>query len=120
DAIDLDAWLKAHPELGTGDFVVTENARGEQVVFSRSAIAQKKPEIVIGIDDETNLFRMFVTYNVYRTYSWKPETTKLSLLVRHVGGFIHLPDGDSLSTTGVDFALTPASFRVVSADPLAA
>jgi len=120
DAIDLAAWLRAHPELGTGEFVVTENVRGEQLVLRRSEIEQKKPEIVIGIDDETNLFRMFVTYNVYRTYSWKPEAAKRSLLVRHVGGFIHVPDGESLATTGVDFALTPASFHVVSGDPLAA
>jgi hypothetical protein len=116
EAIDLGAWLSGH---GTGDFVVTTNARGEQIVMSRSEIERKKPVIVVGIDDETNLFRMFVTYNVYRTYSWKPETGKRSLLVRHVGAFLHFPDGSSASTTGGDFALTPASFKVVATDPLA-
>jgi hypothetical protein len=120
DAVDLAAWLRAHPELGTGNFVVLTNVRGEAVVLRRDEIDREKPEIVVGIDDERNLFRMFVTYNVYRTYSWKPEPGPRPLLVRHVGAFLHIRSEPERVATWADFALTPAGVRVVAADPLAA
>jgi hypothetical protein len=126
-AIDLGAWLRAHPELGSGDWVVSTNARGERLVLSRAEIERTQPVIVVGIDDEKNLFRMFVTYNVHRTYSWKPETEARPLLVRSVGGFLYVPtetapappDGTLHPVTGADFALTAKSFEVLAKDPLA-
>ena len=124
DAIDLGDYLGAHPELGTGDWVVMTNARGEQLVFSRSEIEKEKPVIVVGIDDERNLFRLLVTYNVYRTYTFKPETETepRSLLARPVGAFLHFPNASDAAphvVTFADFALTRSSFRVVNHDPLA-
>ena len=133
DAIDLAEYLRAHPELGSGEWVEMTNARGEKVALSRAEIAKKKPVIVIGIDDERNLFRMFVTYNVHRTYSWKPETAPRALLVRHVGGFLFepgeaagageagagAPGGALHVVTLANFALTTTSFHVVTMDPLA-
>jgi hypothetical protein len=123
DAIDLADYLRAHPELGSGEWVEATNARGEKVVLRRSEIDRKKPVIVVGIDDDRNLFRMYVTYNVHRTYSWKPETEPRPLMVRHIGAFLYLPDDDKVSpfhvTTLADMALTPASFHVTDKDPLA-
>ncbi|MDB4939493.1 MAG: Lysophospholipase, partial [Labilithrix sp.] len=121
DAIDLGEYLRAHPELGSGDWLVVTNARGEQLVLSRSEIDRKKPVIVVGIDDERNLFRLFVTYNVHRTYSWKPETDPRPLLVRHIGAFLHVPGGaEGLHVaTLADFALTTSSFHLTDEDPLA-
>ena len=127
DAIDLGDWLRAHPELGSGRWVEVTNARGERLVLARSEIDRKKPVIVIGIDDERNLFRMFVTYNVHRTYSWRPETEPFRpLMIRHVGGFLYDPApsaGDAAPgfdvPTLAEFALTADSFRVVDEDPLA-
>ena len=122
DAIDLGEYLGAHPELGTGDWVVMTNARGEQLVFSRSEIEKEKPVIVVGIDDERNLFRLLVTYNVYRTYTFKPETEPRSLLARPVGAFLHFPNASDAAphvVTFADFALTRSSFRVANHDPLA-
>jgi len=123
DSVDLDAWLTAHPEAGSGKFVVVRNVRGEELVLSRAEIAAKKPVVVVGIDDETNLFRMFVTYSVQRTYSWKPETAPRPILARPVGAFIHWPsDGPTTPirvATLADFALVPTSFKVVADDPLA-
>jgi len=83
--------------------------------------------IVIGIDDERNLFRMFVTYNVHRTYSWKPETEPFRpLMIRHVGAFLYDPAPSAAEApprfdvpTLAEFALTTDSFRVVDEDPLA-
>ena len=118
-AIDLGTWLGAHPELGSGDFVRITNARGEQLVLTRKQIDEKKPSLVIGIDDERNLFRMFVTYNVLRAYSWKQETTARPLLVRNVGAFLYEPGGSIHAVTGADHALLPTSFEVLAADPLA-
>ncbi len=130
DAIDLDAYLGAHPELGKGEHLEITNARGEKLVLRRAEIARKKPVIVVGIDDERNLFRLFVTYNVHRTYSWKAETETRPLLVRNVGAFLYVP-GDAGAgvdpsdagafhvTTMADFALTTASFHLTEQDPLA-
>jgi hypothetical protein len=123
DAIDLDAYLRAHPETGQGNWLEVTNARGEKLVLSRDEIRRRKLEIVIGIDDERNLFRMYVTYNVFRTYSWKPETEPRPLLVRNLGAFLHQPGEEPPSSGGwpvvtySDFALTPESFRVVAQDP---
>jgi hypothetical protein len=129
DAIDLGAWLRAHPELGTGELVEVTNARGEKIVLTRSEIDREKPVIVVGIDDERNLFRLFVTYNVHRAYSWKPETEPRPLLVRNIGAFLFVPEahrraGAAMPSsielpTLAEFALTTASFRVVAKDPLA-
>ena len=129
DAIDLGDWLRAHPELGAGRWVEVTNVRGEKLVLDRAEIERTKPAIVIGIDDERNLFRMFVTYNVHRTYSWKAETEPMRpLMIRHVGGFLHVPDAPAAGTPGAaalsvptlaEFALTAASFHVVDEDPLA-
>ena len=127
-AIDLGDYLRAHPELGTGDWLEVTNARGEKLVLARSEIDKKKPVIVVGIDDEKNLFRLFVTYNVHRAYSWKPEAEARALLLRSVGAFLYVPnetdgtplDGTLHPATGADFALTTSSFKVVAKDPLAA
>jgi hypothetical protein len=122
DTIDLADYLRAHPELGSGAWVEMTNARGEKVVLERSDIERQKPVIVVGVDDERNLFRLFVTYNVYRTYSWKPETEPRPLMVRHIGAFLYLPGTDASPfrvTTLADMALTATSFRVTNADPLA-
>lgn len=127
-AIDVATWVRAHPELGSGDWLTVTNARGERLALSRAEVERTKPVLVVGIDDERNLFRMFVTYNVHRTYSWKPETEARPLLVRSVGAFLYLPtetapappDGTLHPMTGADFALTPESFAVVASDPLAA
>jgi hypothetical protein len=92
-------------------------------VLRRDVINQERPVIVIGLDDERNLFRLLVTYNVYRTYTFRPETEPRALLARPVGGFLHFPrSGDTAPrvVTFADFALTPSSFRVVDEDPLAA
>jgi len=127
-AIELTTWLRAHPALGSGDWLAITNARGEKLVLSRAEIERTRPVIVVGIDDERNLFRMFVTYNVHRTYSWKPETELRPLLIRSVGAFLHVPaetepapaDGTLHPVTGADFALTTGSFAVLATDPLAA
>ena len=126
DSIDLADYLRAHPELGSGEWVSMTNARGEKVVLRRSEIDRQKPVIVVGVDDDRNMFRLFVTYNVHRAYSWKPETEQRPLMVRHVGAFLYQPRAEAEGkaapfhvTTLADTALTADSFRVTDKDPLA-
>lgn len=126
DAIDLLEYLHAHPEFGTGDWVEITNARGEKLVVSRQELERSRPVIVVGIDDERNLFRLFATYNVYLTYSWLPETEPRPLLLRSIGAFVFTPEEARsselnrtlLPVTGANFALTPSSFKVLARDPL--
>jgi hypothetical protein len=123
DAIDLGEYLAAHPEMGGGPFLEVTNVRGERLVLTRDEIRETKPVIVVGIDDERNLFRLLVTYNVYRSYTFKPETEPRPLLARPVGAFLHLPNGSDVAprvVTFADFALTTSSFRLLADDPLAA
>jgi hypothetical protein len=122
DAIDLGGYLAAHPELGSGRWLEVTNARGERLVLTSAEISAEKPVIVVGIDDERNLFRLLVTYNVYRSYTFRPETEPRPLLARPVGAFLHFPNGSDIAPrvlTFGDFSLTPSSFRVKSEDPLA-
>jgi hypothetical protein len=120
DTIDLTDYLGAHPELGSGNWLVVTNARGEQIVLSHDQIQKERPVIVVGMDDERNLFRLLVTYNVYRTYTFKPETEPRPLLARPVGGFLYFPKARRpRAVTFADFALTTSSFRVIGDDPLA-
>jgi hypothetical protein len=123
DAIDLEKYLAAHPEVGAGDFLEVINVRNEQLVLTRDEIRTEKPLIVVGLDDEQNLFRLLVTYNVYRSYTFKPESEPRPLLARPVGAFLHFPHGSDSAprvVTFADFALTISSFCLVKVDPLAA
>jgi hypothetical protein len=122
DAIDLGEYLRAHPELGSGDWIEVTNARSEKLVLRRDEIERDKPVIVVGLDDERNLFRLLVTYSVRREYSWEPEAVS-PVLARPVGAFLHLTSAVAhppFAVTLADFALTTASFRVSKDDPLAA
>ncbi len=121
DAIDLAAYLARHHELGplnASAWLTVKNARSEVVTLSMKELRAKRPVIVIGIDDEPNLFRMLVTYNVYKTYSWKPEAGPRPLLARPVGAFLYVPAGPALEvTTFAHFALTKGSFQLHKDDP---
>ena len=70
-AIDLFALLNALPreQVGEGAYIILTNVRGERQVWQRKQIEAYKPVIVIGIDDEKNLFR-FSTFlpNVPRVF----------------------------------------------------
>jgi hypothetical protein len=44
-------------DAGGGDYLVISNVRNEKLFWDRREIAPYKPVIVIGLDDERNLFR---------------------------------------------------------------
>ena len=124
-AIDLKTYLAAQPAeiVGTGDHLVTKNIRGEQLYLSRRDIEAHRPVIVIGLDDEMNLFRIVTRYRLEQEYSWRKQAERPPMMVRPLGAFLHFPEAppDRLKNiTDAAFGLTDKSFRRVVKDPLAA
>jgi acetyl esterase/lipase len=121
-AIDLFAFLDAVPgeKAGRGDFLVTTNIRNEKQYWSRGQLAPYKPVIVIGLDDEKNLFRLGVFYRAHREYSWK-SGRQPPMMARPLGAFFHFmkePPAE-FALQAAHFALTEDSFSLVASDPLA-
>lgn len=122
-AIDLVRYLRAQPreKIGSGDYLVLTNVRQEKVFWRLSEIERYQPVIVVGLDDERNLFRLSTFYHNRRAYSWTDETTALS--VKSLGAFIYFlkepPEHFNAPTTAT-YSLTGESFRLMEHDPLAA
>ena len=122
-ALDLFGYLDALPkrQAGEGDFVVLTNIRGERQVWRRDQIERFKPVIVIGVDDEKNLFRLSVFYRMHQEYSWKPGTRPPPLTLT-AGAFIHFlaPPPRPLAAQSWHFGLTENNFQRMRDDPLKA
>ncbi len=122
-AIDLFAYLDAMPEerIGKGDYLVLTNHRNEAQVWHKDDIKPYKPVIVIGIDDERNLFHMGGLYRMNVEYSWK-EGPRPPVMFRPVGAFVYFlkPTPDNLQDQSWNFALTEDSFKLVDKNPFAA
>lgn len=122
-AIDLFAYLDALPKEhgGEGEFIVLTNIRGERQVWRRDEIERYKPVIVVGLDDEKNLFRFSVFYRMHHEYSWKAGGSTAPLAMT-LGAFIHFlnPPPPELAAQSWHFALTENSFRRAKEDPLKA
>jgi acetyl esterase/lipase len=122
-AMDLFSYLGSLPpqEVGRGNYLITTNVRNEKQIWSRKEIEPYQPVIVIGMDDEKNLFRLSAFYRMLHEYSWKPGPPP-PLMARPVGTFIYFlkePPVEPRPQTSHS-ALTKESFRLVENDPLAA
>jgi acetyl esterase/lipase len=123
-AIDLMSLLERLPRerIGNGDFLTVTNTRQEKEFWRLSDLAPYQPVVVVGVDDERNLFRLSVFYQGKREYSWR-ETPPPSLSVRSVGAFIYFlkpPPARLTPPRTVTYSLTLDSFRRSARDPLAA
>jgi acetyl esterase/lipase len=122
-AIGLFAFLDALPEakVGRGPYLVTTNIRNEKRFWRREQIEPYEPVIVVGLDDEKNLFRLSVFYRNHREYSWKSGPPP-PMMARPLGAFIHFmkEPPEEIDPLGGHFALTEDGFRLVATDPLAA
>lgn len=121
-AIPLSAYLDALPaqQVGRGDYLITTNIRHEKQFWKLAQIGNYNPVIVVGLDDERNMFRLGVFYRAFREYSWKGGAPP-PLMARPLGAFIHFqkePPPD-VSLHPAQFALTTDSFRLAPSDPLA-
>jgi hypothetical protein len=109
------------PLEAKGEHLVVTNARGEQLYLTKNQIGLYQPVIVIGIDDEKNLYRLALGYRLDQERSWE-KTPKPPTMVRAVGPFLFFPNGpppDLEDTTMAAFSLSPGSFQFVNEDPIA-
>jgi hypothetical protein len=121
-AVDLFDWLEAlgRERTGAGSFLTLSNARGEQAVFPVEEIRRMAPRLVIGIDDERNLFKIVDLYHTLREYSWRGEGPRFLSMARPLGGFLLFPAEEPRALGSRVFgryALTPESFRFSETDP---
>jgi acetyl esterase/lipase len=120
-ALDLLGWVERHVP-GSGDFLTVENARGERRVWRRSELQGLRPRLVIGLDDEREMFRITTWYHTLRRYSWQQPEPERMVMARPLGAFVYFsePPPDRLEP-GVfgRFALEPRGFSVSDGDPLA-
>jgi arylformamidase len=121
-AIDLWEYLNALPveKIGRGDYLITTNIRSEKQFWKRAQIEAYKPVIVVGLDDEKNMFKLGVFYRALREYSWK-SSPQPPMMARPLGAFIHFlkEPPQEIALQAAQFALTENSFRQVANDPLA-
>lgn len=122
-ALDLLAWLERHAkQVGTGRYLVLTNARGEQAFFDLEALRPFEPQIVVGVDDQRELFQLVDFYHTSRRNTWEQADPEKWILARPVGAFLHFAEPAPLE---IDpraigrFALTPESFTRSDTDPLA-
>jgi acetyl esterase/lipase len=121
-AIDLFAYLDSLPpeKTGRGNYLTVTNFRNEKLFFDRRQIESYKPVIVVGLDDERNLFRLGVFYQALREYSWK-DGARPPMMARPLGAFIHFLEEPppELIRQAPYYGLTENSFQLVEDDPLA-
>jgi hypothetical protein len=123
-AIDLLGYLAGRPksEVGEGDWLVVSNLRGEQQYFSREVLKKTQPVLVVGLDDEDNLYRLFTFYRQKRAYTWIESDEPMPRMIRPLGAFLHfrapLP-ADLRDRTFAPYGLGASSFHWVKTDPLA-
>jgi hypothetical protein len=117
--VRLDRWLARQGPMG--EHLVVTNLRGEKLYLTRADIERHAPVIVVGLDDERNLNRYFVTYQLDREYSWRPGP-KPPLMVRTLGPFLFFRQGPPPphleDTTMAGMSLEPSSFQFTEVDPL--
>lgn len=119
--LDLFSYLDAvSRDVGQGQYLIMTNLSGEKQFWKRAEIEPYKPVIVIGIDDEKNLFRLGVFYQGLREYSWK-RGPRPPLMARRLGAFVYFlkePPG-RLRPQPQHYGLTIKSFQLAKKDPLA-
>jgi acetyl esterase/lipase len=117
-AIDLFRFLDSLP--GGGDYVLLKNVRNEVQVWHRDEIKPYKPVIVIGVDDEKNLFKLQLFYRMGREYSWQegPAPPDMAL---PLGAFIHFENAPprALRPQLWHYGLTIEGIRASAQDPYA-
>jgi len=120
-AIDLYDYLDL-TQTDKGRYLVTKNIRDERMYLDLEKLKPYQPVIVVGLDDEQNLFRLSVFYETRREYSWLVDTQPRPLSVRPLGAFLYFlkPPPDELIPRHLSlYSLTSDSFTRVAKDPLA-
>jgi hypothetical protein len=101
---------------------VVSNLRGETQYFPREILENARPVIVVGLDDEDNLYRFFTVYRLQQAYSWIKGEEPMPVMIRPLGAFLHFrtpPPLELRNGTYAPFGLDATSFHWVEKDPLA-
>ncbi len=120
-AIPVAELIKTLP--GQGDWFVTRNLRNENYYWPLKALLEYDPVIVVGIDDEKNLFRFGVPYRNKREFSWVERKKPLPSVYRGLGGMLHFrkpPPRHLVLRFSADMSLLPESFSLAERAPLQA
>ncbi len=120
-AINLFDFLDA-TQQNKGQYLVTKNMRDERLYFDLEKLKPYQPVVVIGLDDEQNLFRLAVFYQTRREYSWLTDKQPRPLSVRPLGAFLYFlkPPPDEFIPKHLSiYSMTSDSFTRVEQDPLA-
>lgn len=120
DLFDLLARLGSE-RTGSGDWLQTTNVRGEKLFWKLDELRPYRPVVVIGLDDEQELFRVTSFYLARREYSWVKPEDLLPPMARSLGAFIYFlktPPEKFYPRYQAQFALTPDSFTLLDSDPL--
>lgn len=125
DAIALEDLLEAlgSARAGNGPWLTLTNVQGERLYFRIEDLRPYRPVIVIGIDDEKNLFRHIDIHRAQREYSWRDDLPRPPYLARPMGAFLYFleaPTSPPLPRITADFSLTLDGFQRSEEDPLAA
>lgn len=89
-AFNLIKYRDYLPKIKRGRFAVFSNRKGHKFYLDLQRYEKYKPEFVIAIDDEDNLYRMTSFYRTKRYYSWEQGGPSNSMLYsQSLGAFIH-------------------------------
>jgi hypothetical protein len=89
-AFNLIKYRDSLPENKRGRFAVFSNRKGHKFYLDLQRYKKYKPEFVIAIDDEENLYRMTSFYKTKRYYSWEQSGPSNDMLYsQSLGAFIH-------------------------------
>ncbi len=89
-AFNLVKYRDHLPENKQGRFVVFSNSKGHKFYLDLQRYEKYKPEFVVAIDDEENLYRMTSFYKTRRFYSWEEGGPSNDMLYsQSLGAFIH-------------------------------
>jgi len=89
-AFNLIKYRDTLPESKQGRYAIFSNRKGHKFYLDLQRYEKYKPEFVIAIDDEENLYRMTSFYKTNRYYSWEQGgPSKDMLYAQSLGAFIH-------------------------------
>ncbi|MSQ59090.1 MAG: alpha/beta hydrolase [Betaproteobacteria bacterium] len=108
---------------GKGRWLRTVNTRNENYYWPLQELIDLDAAIVVGIDDEKDLFRFVVPYRNKREYSWVDRKKPLPSVYRGLGGMLYVrkaPPEHLRLRFSAGMSLTASSFSLAETSPLQA
>ncbi|MGI9424768.1 MAG: hypothetical protein ACR2PA_16350 [Hyphomicrobiaceae bacterium] len=87
-ALDLIAYRDSNPSTKGLRYLVLKNRTGQFLSVDLDEYRAHKPVVVVGIDEETNLFRISWFYRTKAAYSWIKQDRPPQISVEPMGAFL--------------------------------